>query len=101
MNDQKHTEQVSNRPLRQHLPGFYQIRVDGRISRRRAIWFESLDIAVDGENNDHVITTLTGRLIDQAALLGTLQKLYTLGFTILSVWRIEKANQDKGEDKNG
>ncbi|MGW8318263.1 MAG: hypothetical protein ACWGPS_03375 [Candidatus Promineifilaceae bacterium] len=71
----------------QHLPAIYQIRVSGRISRHRIVWFDDLAITISDEDKDHVTTTLTGTMTDQAALLGVLQKLYNLGLTLLLVKR--------------
>lgn len=71
----------------QHRPATYQIQVSGRISRHRIVWFDDLAITISDEGKDHVTTTLTGTMADQAALLGVLQKLYNLGLTLLLVKR--------------
>jgi hypothetical protein len=65
-------------------PWRYQIRVQGRLSSRWAHWFEDLDVSVQCEAGSET-TTLTGAMIDQAALLGVLQRLYTLGLPLLLV----------------
>ena len=67
----------------------YQVQVEGRISERWAHWFEELAITVCDEEETPAVTTLVGPVADQAALLGLLQKLYTLGLTLLQVRRIE------------
>jgi hypothetical protein len=38
------------------------------------------------------VTTLCGELADQAALVGVLSQLYTMQMTMLSVERVEDAN---------
>jgi hypothetical protein len=72
----------------------YQVQVEGRISERWAHWFEGLAITVCGEEETPAVTTLVGPVADQAALLGLLQKLYTLGLTLLLVRRVERDGTD-------
>jgi len=66
-------------------PATYRIVVRGRLDRS---WSEQLGgIAVQSapEVDDAPATTLIGKLVDQAALLGVLNGLYGLGFPLLSV----------------
>jgi hypothetical protein len=70
-------------------PTFYQIQVQGCVSGRWADWFDDMTIAVRDDGGSLPMTTLTGPVVDQAALLGMLQKLYTLGFPLLLVRRKE------------
>ncbi len=63
----------------------YQIQVQGWISERWRDWFDGMSISRDRTSNGVPITRLTGIVADQAALLGLLQKLYTLGFPLLLV----------------
>ncbi len=67
----------------------YQIQVQGRISQRWTHWFDELTITVTDEEGASATTTLTGPVTDQAALLGLLQTLYTLGLPLLLVRRKE------------
>jgi hypothetical protein len=69
--------------------GQYQIQVRGWISERWRDWFDEMAITRDQTSEGVHITTLTGIVSDQAALLGLLQKLYTLGFPLLLVKRKE------------
>lgn len=80
----------------------YQIEVQGKIGRRWAHWFDDLTVAVREPPGAAPLTILTGRVADQAALLGTLQKLYTLGLPLLSVRRHVPAEPevDRREDVN-
>jgi hypothetical protein len=64
----------------------YEIQVQGRIGERWAHWFEDMRISTQGEAQS-ATTTLTGTVADQAALLGLLQRLYTLGLPLLLVER--------------
>jgi len=67
-------------------PWLYQIRVEGRLSERWMHWFDDMDVSTQAGTGPE-ITTLTGAVVDQAALLGLLQKLYTLGLPLLLVRR--------------
>jgi hypothetical protein len=73
----------------------YQVQVEGRISERWAHWFEDMAITVCDEEETPAVTTLVGPVADQAALMGLLQKLYTLGLTLLVVRRMEADRQDQ------
>jgi hypothetical protein len=65
----------------------YQIKVLGKLDKRWADWGKELTIII--ENDDNLsITTLTGPL-DQAALLGLLRRLYSLGVPLISVLCLE------------
>ena len=69
----------------------YRIRVQGRIGRRWSDWFDGMTVVAGSEEHPadrppH--TTLSGRVADQAALLGLLGVLVTLGFPLLLVEHI-------------
>ncbi len=64
----------------------YEIQVQGRIGERWAPWFDDMSVSAQGEAQG-ATTTLIGAVADQAALLGLLQKLYTLGLPLLLVQR--------------
>jgi hypothetical protein len=65
----------------------YRIEVQGHIGSRWTPWFEDLTIHTEGTADAGTKTVLTGPVTDQAALLGLLQKLYTLGLPLLLVQR--------------
>ena len=85
----------SRQRFRQDQPATYQIQVQGWISERWADWFDDMTITLGDEDDagqpggSLAVTTLTGVVADQAALLGLLQKLYTLGLPLLLVRRKE------------
>ena len=64
----------------------YQIQVQGMISQHWLSYFDEMDISIEGEDGT-AITTLVGQIVDQAALQGMLQKIYTLGLVLLKVER--------------
>ena len=72
----------------------YRIQVEGSISQRWGHWFDDMTIGVRASEGAPNITTLTGPVADQAALLGLLQKLYTLGLPLLLVTREEAATMN-------
>ena len=65
------------------MPHIYEIRVAGYLTEFWSDWFEGLQISnqPDGE------TVLRGKIVDQAALLGLLNKIYALNLTLISVNR--------------
>ncbi len=60
---------------------FYQIRVGGHLDTSWTDWLGGLGIAAQPEGN----TLISGTLPDQAALHGVLNKLYSLGLTLLAI----------------
>ena len=62
----------------------YLITVQGVVGADWADYLGGLTISVN-KGTGQPATTLSGRMIDQAALLGVLNNLYNLGFPILSV----------------
>jgi hypothetical protein len=66
-------------------PGTYQIKVQGRLDARWSDWFEGMTITIQQEGDGPPMTTLTGVVVDQAALQGMLRALYTLGLRVLAV----------------
>lgn len=67
-------------------PAMYQITVQGKLDEAWAGYFDTLEILPQPGNQ----TVLTGPLPDQAALQGTLQKLYSLGLPLVSVEKLCK-----------
>ncbi|MGZ9234360.1 MAG: hypothetical protein ACXW4E_02445 [Anaerolineales bacterium] len=67
-------------------PAIYEIQVQGMISEHWLGHFDEMGISVEGEDGT-AITTLVGKVVDQAALQGMLQKFYTLGLVLVKVQR--------------
>lgn len=74
----------------------YEIQVEGRIGERWAHWFEEAIVRAGHIQEGLPVTTLSGAF-DQAALRGTLIKLWDLNLSLLSVKRIPS----RGEKPNG
>jgi hypothetical protein len=69
---------------------YVEIRTRGHIDEHWSAWFEDLAIA-HGAGGE---TTLSGNVVDQAALYGVLARLRDLGLPLLSVY---SAEVDAGE----
>ena len=67
----------------------YEIRVEGILDQRWTAWFEGLEI-----DSDHSQTVISGRLADQAALHGLLNRVCDLGLVIVSVRRLDPDDSD-------
>ena len=50
-----------------------------------ADWFDGLTISTEQVQAGISVTTLTGKVVDQAALHGLLNKLYGLGLPLLAI----------------
>jgi hypothetical protein len=81
--------------IKQHLPqdqsAVYRIQIDGQIDERLLDWFEEMTISSESSADGKSISTLVGPVADQAALHGLLSRIYTLGFLVISVTRVEES----------
>jgi hypothetical protein len=73
-----------------HRPATYEIKVPGHIGERGSDWAGGMTITVECEGDGPPVTTLTGT-VDQAALLGLLRRLYSLGLPLISVVCVDAA----------
>ena len=78
-----------SRRLTFDLPGRYRIRVQGQLSASRSSLLGEMVIIVRQPPNQPPVTTLTGEVRDQAALLGVLNALYDMGCPLLKVERLD------------
>ena len=62
-------------------PACYRIRVKGHLSEQWTNWFSGLTL--ENLPNGHAV--LSGRLPDQAALYGVLNRIRDIGLTLISV----------------
>ena len=67
-----------------YQPATYQIKVPGILEENWADWAGGMLITIESDDDDLAITTLTGTF-DQAALLGLLRRLYSMGLPLISV----------------
>ena len=80
-------------PIRRPAPVAYRLRVAGHLDQHWSAWFGGLALvrASDGTS------TLSGVVVDQAALHGLLAKIRDLGVTLLSVEIIESPDPVEGD----
>jgi hypothetical protein len=66
-------------------PATYEIRVPGELDPSWSDWAGGMRIRAEREGDAPPVTTLTGVVADQAALMGLLRRLYSVGLPLLSV----------------
>lgn len=69
-------------------PGLYRITVQGTIREDLHSYFEDFVLCTQ-PSAEGLVTTLTGRLADQAALQGLVQNLYSLCLPLVSIEKLE------------
>jgi hypothetical protein len=73
--------------------GVYRLTVDGLLSDSVAAAFEGMALT-----REEGTTVLVGRVRDQAALQGLLQRISDLGLTLLSATAIDPTVQDRSHE---
>jgi hypothetical protein len=68
--------------------GEYLIVVRGHLAEDMADWLGGMKINISSRSGEAPVTTLVGRLRDQAELRGIVETLHEFHFTILSVERL-------------
>jgi hypothetical protein len=72
-------------------PATYRIRIDGTLDGRWSDMVGGMTVCTSHQKGEAPITTLEGRLQDQAALSGVLNFLHEMGFGLLSVECVSEA----------
>ncbi len=67
---------------------FFEIRVKGHLNSQWSDWLEGLEVKL--LDNGEMI--LSGTLVDQAALMGVLNKLNRLNLALLSVGQVNQSD---------
>jgi hypothetical protein len=78
----------SKQKLTLDRPVTYQIKVPGELDKSWLDWAGEMTVIVEYNDDGLPVTTLTG-ILDQAALLGFLRRLYSLGLPLISVIYLE------------
>ncbi len=65
--------------------GQYEIRLRGHLEPRWAAWFDGMSLTSRSDGT----TTLTGPVVDQAALHGLLQRVRDAGLALVSITQID------------
>jgi hypothetical protein len=68
-------------------PATYHIRVRGRLDQSWSDWFDGMTVEVESQEDGLPVTTLTGVVLDQAALHGLLNRIRDLDLPLLAVRR--------------
>ena len=71
--------------LTMYAPVACRIRVQGVLDQTWSDTMGGLTISLDTESGALPVTTLTGELLDQAALMGVINHLYNLLLPLISV----------------
>jgi hypothetical protein len=66
-------------------PKVYQIKIDGELPESWSDWFNGLLVESQTAANGSITTTLTGSVIDQAALHGILDSIRDLNLKLIAV----------------
>jgi len=77
-------ENAKKQKLTLYRPVTYQVQIPGKMDETWLDWFGEIAIDTDSDENGFPITTLIGTF-DQAALIGLLRRLYSLGLPLISV----------------
>lgn len=72
----------------------YEIRVAGRLGPHWSAWFEGLSVGPGPDGT----TVLAGRVADQAALHGLLQKLRDLGVPLVALTAVPSDDEPPARD---
>jgi hypothetical protein len=76
--------------LHRSSPSIYEIRIEGELGDMWASWFEGLSIRKEFTvGSDHPVTVLYGRIPDQPALHGILNRIRDLNLTLISIKKDE------------
>ena len=75
-------------------PAWYRIRIQGMLDES---WAEELGMGIGWlkESGQEPVTILKGEVLDQAALLGLLNRLYGLGLPLLSVEQVTSGSSQQ------
>ena len=84
-------------PIARDEPVSYQIQIQGHLSQTWADYLGSMEVSISGES-EGAMTTLSGQVRDQAALMGLLNSLYDLGFSLLYVEYQSNPRKEVAED---
>jgi hypothetical protein len=66
----------------------YCITVQGRLDEAWSEWLTDLTLTTTTDEHGAIVTTLTGEVVDQAALRGLLNRLWDWNLTLIAVTRL-------------
>ena len=74
----------------------YQISVRGKLDASWADWIGVVHVTHEIGDDGSSVTTLVGKVPDQAALRGLMERIWDMNLTLLSVQRIDPAMERPG-----
>ena len=80
-------------PLAVDQPAIYRIAVQGRLREGWSGWFDGMDVSVERGQDSVAITTLMGRITDQAALHGLLNRIRDLNLPLILVQLVHPVSE--------
>ena len=79
------TDNTNEKPIKLWTPATYRIEVEGQLAESWSDRLAGMRITTRNRADQSFVTTLIGRLRDQAELSGLLNSLYDLHLSILKV----------------
>lgn len=76
-------------------PPSYRVTVRGMLDESWSAWFHNMAIRTEADPGDVPTSTLTGPVVDQAALRGVLSRIWDLNLDLLSVERLDDETSTK------
>ena len=70
-------------------PAVYRIRIQGILDKNWSDYCGGMTIEHEGDPKQYTMSSLTGKVADQSALIGVLNALFDIGYPILSVEYLE------------
>ncbi len=92
-------DQTKGKHLKLWTPATYRIEIEGYLEESMSERLGGMRINIRGRDDQTMVTTLEGRLRDQAALAGILNSLYEMHLPILSVENLCESNKAHGENE--
>ena len=74
-----------NTVIKMYQPARYRIKVYGAVDKRWFAYYDNMVLEKENEEEGRPLTTITGQVTDQAALLGILNLLYDMQLPLISI----------------
>jgi hypothetical protein len=87
--------------IRLDQPALYRIEVQGQLDPQWSAHFDSMECTVEGVADYLPVTSLYGRVADQASLHGLLNRIRDLGLPLLTVRFIQLYEEDLSFEEQG
>ncbi|HSG15722.1 MAG TPA: hypothetical protein VLE70_05295 [Anaerolineae bacterium] len=85
--------------LRMGIPARYRIQVHGAVDEAWFDYYDNMVVEIEAGSMRRPLTTITGRVIDQAALQAMLSLLYDMQLPLVSVeWLPEEEQEPRRTD---